>query len=227
VLARIPPHERARFVDTTLSPDANAKWLEFAPSASDMPAPWWDSVRGIHDAYMPVERHGEIAAAVRARPNRGVWMQIDSPWHDHRLPSLGDAIELFRSVQAVLPSEADVEEFRPGVGYEQTVAEMLRMGARMVAVKRGAAGSAVFERDKGLVGRIRALDVVAVDPTGAGDAFCGGFLAGLLVSGDPVTAARYGTVSASFAVEAAGLVGLVHADRSEARARLAALAESP
>jgi len=226
VLARMPVEERPRFVDTTLLPEADAKWLDFSPGASDMPAAWWDSVRGVHDAYMPVERHGEIAAAIRARPNRGIWMQIDSPWHDRKRPDLDDAIELFRNVQAVLPSEADIEDFQPGVGYEETVEEMLRMGARLIAVKRGAAGSAVFARDKGLIAKIRALEVVVVDPTGAGDAFCGGFLAGLLASGDPVMAARYGTVSASFAVEAAGLGRLAHADPSEARARLATLAVS-
>ena len=39
------------------------------------------------------------------------------------------------------------------------------------------------------------------DPTGAGDAFCGGFQVGLFETGDPVQAALYGAVSASFVIE--------------------------
>ena len=40
-----------------------------------------------------------------------------------------------------------------------------------------------------------------VDTTGAGDAFCGGFQVGLFETGDPVQAALYGAVSASFVIE--------------------------
>ncbi|CAF9931381.1 MAG: Ribosome bioproteinsis protein [Heterodermia speciosa] len=44
-----------------------------------------------------------------------------------------------------------------------------------------------------------------VDPTGAGNAYLGGFAIGLLGSSDLVTAAKYGTVAASFALEQIGL----------------------
>ncbi|KAL8959598.1 MAG: hypothetical protein Q9193_003568 [Seirophora villosa] len=45
-----------------------------------------------------------------------------------------------------------------------------------------------------------------VDPTGAGNAFLGGFAIGLQQeTSDPVRAARYGTVAASFALEQPGL----------------------
>ncbi|KAL9058675.1 MAG: hypothetical protein Q9206_001833 [Seirophora lacunosa] len=44
-----------------------------------------------------------------------------------------------------------------------------------------------------------------VDPTGAGNAFLGGFAIGLQETSDPVRAARYGTVAASFALEQLGL----------------------
>ncbi len=57
--------------------------------------------------------------------------------------------------------------------------------------------------------------------TGAGDAFCGGFLAGYLLIGDPVEAAMRGVISASFAVEGVGLQGLMAADVRTAQERLA------
>jgi hypothetical protein len=49
------------------------------------------------------------------------------------------------------------------------------------------------------------------------------FLAGMQTSRDVVTAARYGTVSASFAVEAHGLAGLVGSSRKVAVDRLASI----
>jgi sugar/nucleoside kinase (ribokinase family) len=42
------------------------------------------------------------------------------------------------------------------------------------------------------------------DPSGAGDAFCGGFLAGFHKTNDPVLAACYGNVSASLKIEGSG-----------------------
>jgi hypothetical protein len=44
-----------------------------------------------------------------------------------------------------------------------------------------------------------------VDTTGAGNCFLGGFAVGLLETGDPVKAAHYGAVAASFVVQQLGL----------------------
>ena len=49
------------------------------------------------------------------------------------------------------------------------------------------------------------VEVEVVDPVGAGNAFCGGFLTGWVQSGDLLTAGLYGVVSASFLVEAEGV----------------------
>jgi ribokinase len=40
-----------------------------------------------------------------------------------------------------------------------------------------------------------------VDVTGAGDAYCGGFMIGLAQTGDPLEAALRGSVSASLVIE--------------------------
>ena len=48
------------------------------------------------------------------------------------------------------------------------------------------------------------MPVDTVDTIGAGDAYCGGFLAGLVETGDPLEAGLRGTVSASFAVQGYG-----------------------
>jgi len=49
-----------------------------------------------------------------------------------------------------------------------------------------------------------------VDPTGGGNAFCGGFCAGWTQSREIVTAATYGNIAASFVIEQYGLPRLEH-----------------
>ena len=71
---------------------------------------------------------------------------------------------------------------------------------------------------------VPALSVDARESTGAGDAFCGGFLAGLVSTNDPLCALLCGTVSASFAVESFGPFRLLAASRIEAASRLRTLA---
>lgn len=78
----------------------------------------------------------------------------------------------------------------------------------------------VWDRAAAAPVAVPALRVEALDPTGAGDSFCGGFLAGLVETGDPVRAARFGAVSASRIVTCFGADGAMPLDRSTARAAL-------
>jgi ribokinase len=64
------------------------------------------------------------------------------------------------------------------------------------------------------------------DPTGAGDAFCGGFLAGYRRTFDPVQAAVYGNISASLVIEGQGPFYALDALSSLAEARFEALLPS-
>jgi len=94
-------------------------------------------------------------------------------------------------------------------------------GAQVVALRMGAHGSLVS--DGASLVHVPALPAAVVDPTGAGNAYCGGFLAGYLQTGDVLTAARYGTVAASFLVEQAGLPPIHDQLRDAANQRLVAL----
>lgn len=84
-----------------------------------------------------------------------------------------------------------------------SVEQMLGPGRRAVVVTRGAQGAEVFRP-----GGSATVPAVAphelADPTGAGDGFAAGLLAGLLKGADPVTSAQLGAVVASFVLEAVG-----------------------
>jgi len=97
------------------------------------------------------------------------------------------------------------------------------MGCRFVAIKHGAGGSCIWDREQARGWHVPAYPARVRDVTGAGDAYCGGFLAGLCGQGDALEAALMGTVSASLAIEGSGAVYPLGALPGLARARLEAL----
>jgi 2-dehydro-3-deoxygluconokinase len=80
----------------------------------------------------------------------------------------------------------------------------LRLGPKVVLLKMGDAG-AYLATAGGRV-RIPTHDVQVVDATGAGDTFCGSFLARVLSGDDPEPAARYASVAAALKCTGYGAV---------------------
>ena len=97
-------------------------------------------------------------------------------------------------------------------GEAARIASLLSSGVGEVVVKRGAGGAEVHGPD-GLFETAAALDVPVVDTVGAGDAFCAGYLSGLLDGLGPAERLHRGTVLGGFAVATAGdWEGLPHRD---------------
>jgi sugar/nucleoside kinase (ribokinase family) len=71
-----------------------------------------------------------------------------------------------------------------------------------VVIKRGAFGQYLYDSASHTRWIIPAYPARVVDLTGAGDAFCGGFLAGYHRTYDPLQAALFGNISASLVIEA-------------------------
>ena len=74
-------------------------------------------------------------------------------------------------------------------------------GCEMVVIKRGERGQLLYDAGSKTRWEIPSYPSNVVNPTGAGDAFCGGFMAGYRRSYDPLEAALYGNISASVVVE--------------------------
>ncbi len=223
VFAQIPEPERARFTDYTVhgAEHRYRTWFACSPLPDDIPAEWIRAAAGCHAAALPVQRHIALMRHLRApRPN--IALHVDSPWYDERALNDDHATPLFRVIDTLLPSEADLAIADRGSDPLEAARRLVACGARRVVVKRGAEGSAIVTADAPVV-LVPATPAHVVDPTGAGDAYCGGFLAGLVATGDPIRAAACGTVSASFAVETIGPLALIDSPRAEARSRLDAL----
>lgn len=93
----------------------------------------------------------------------------------------------------------------------------LGLGPEIVVLRMGADGAYLGLPDRRVP--IPPVSCKPVDPTGAGDAFCGSFLARLIAGDAPEEAARYAAVAAALTTEAYGAVAPI--PRAEAvRARL-------
>ena len=74
-------------------------------------------------------------------------------------------------------------------------------GCEIIVIKRGVQGQLLFDVSTHTRWEIPSYPARLVNPIGAGDAFCGGFLAGFRKTYDPLEAALYGNIAASLVVE--------------------------
>jgi len=130
---------------------------------------------------------------------------------------------LLTRVDVVLLNDAEIRQLTKQPSIVRAVAEIRSWGPSMVVVKRGEHGVLVFAEDGAFALPGFPLEDV-LDPTGAGDAFAGGFLGYLAARGatrpwDARRAAVVGSVMASFQVEAFSLDRLDRLTPPEIRER--------
>jgi ribokinase len=179
--------------------------------------------RGVHLA--PSQPGVMVAMLDRFAPARMVVI-ADPGWQlaEHRLDALAPILS---RLDAFLPSEVELRAFVPGAAPADALAVLADRCPGAVAVKMGPQGVLVWDRVARAPVAVPAAPAATLDPTGAGDGFSGGFLAGLVETRDPVMAARFGAVSAARIVERFGADGALPPDRAAARAALARLSPRP
>ncbi|MFI6739848.1 carbohydrate kinase family protein [Nonomuraea sp. NPDC050451] len=108
---------------------------------------------------------------------------------------LGMARAFLPHVDYVLPNESQALLMTGASDVHEAARALLADGPRGVLVTLGAAGSLVVTPEGAET--VPALKVDVADTTGCGDAYCAGFLTGLLHGQDVLTAARWGTAAAA------------------------------
>ncbi len=134
---------------------------------------------------------------------------------------------LVRGLTAFLPSLEELTALFWGQTNDpwEMAAAIGEWGCEYVIVKCGARGQLVYDSVSKRRWEIPAYPARLADPTGAGDAFCGGFLAGYRKNYDPLEGALRGNISASLAVEGSGPFHPLDVAPGLAEARLSALRE--
>ncbi len=219
----LPPALRG-YVHSTPRQDEAGAFEPLALRPQDWP-PAYGQADAVHLAPLPLATHLHVPAALRAR---GVRLISLDPGERYMIPRCATAVRaLLPQVDVFLPSDQEVRSFfGEGVDPWEAAETFAAWGAPLVVVKAGAAGVYLLDAEQGLRRRLRAYhqadDTRVVDVTGAGDSFCGGFLAGLQQTGDPIRAAQMGLVSASLVIEGYGALYALGLERETAVGRLAA-----
>ena len=132
---------------------------------------------------------------------------------------------LLNGVTAFLPSQEEICNLFWGQTHDLwEMAEAISMyGCEYVVIKCGARGQLLYDSNRKRKWEIPAYPARLADPTGAGDAFSGGFLAGYCRNYDPLEGVLYGNVSASLKLEGSGAFYPLDVLPGLAEARLGAL----
>jgi hypothetical protein len=137
----------------------------------------------------------------------------------------GDVPAIVTGLSAFLPSEEDMRFLFQGRSEDlwEMIEAVASYGCEIVVVKRGERGQLLYEVASHNRWEIPAYASRVVDPSGAGDAFCGGFLAGYRDTYDPLEAVLRGNISASLVVEGSGPFYALDAFPGLAQVRLEAI----
>jgi sugar/nucleoside kinase (ribokinase family) len=201
------------------------KWDDFSlttklsPGVDDVPELWRD-VNFVHLAPSDPERQLEL---IRYFSGKGAIVSLDVEKHFFKagkeaiieclkldpifIPSV-EHVQLLSGIQS-----DDIDDLWPWIS---------NCGVSLAVIKYGSQGAWIIDgkqREKWHIGVVENLHLV--DVTGAGDSFCGGFMAGFIITRDYLQAAAYGAVSASFIVESLGARKTDNFQKALAEQRLA------
>ncbi len=134
-------------------------------------------------------------------------------------------IRLIPHITALILNETEIKELTESQDLKIAIFKTHKLGVETVIIKRGKEGFLLSHKDKTF--KKSSYPVKAIDPTGAGDSFAGGFLGAFASSYNESvsfenlkTSCLYGSVLSSFAVEDIGLRSLLKLNLSKIEERL-------
>jgi pfkB family carbohydrate kinase len=173
--------------------------LDIAPTAEQIPATWLPAP-ALHLCPQAGNRHRDNLSALR---NSVRWISIDPSPHYSRSLDPVSLAQFLEGATAFLPS---AQELRPLLHRYEPAAlalELQRLGIAEVVLKRGA--DPIVLAHHGAVQSVPITSIPIVDPTGAGDSFCGAYAACRLLGHEPLEAARRAAASAALIVGCSGV----------------------
>jgi ribokinase len=179
---------------------------DISPTLADIPTAY-AAARGFHLAPMPLSRQLDLAHGLAPAAGVNRIVSLD-PFELVRDGTLAAWRDVLTHVDLFFVSE---DEWRLAGDADGIVPSLAGPRLRHVAFKRGANGGRLLDLHENRSRTWQSRSRTVVDATGAGDAFAGGFLAGLVTHGDVGRSIEQGIVAASFVIEDWGARGLVAA----------------
>lgn len=136
---------------------------------------------------------------------RGSPVIIWEPWDLFCIPENRDLFKSYvKQVDIVSPNIEEGYKLTGKSTPHQIAVELIKEGAKIVALRMGSQGSLVASVDGSMVD-IPAYPInPIIDVTGAGNSYCGGFVYGYVKTNDFFQAGCYGATSASFSIQQFG-----------------------
>ncbi len=175
------------------------KLLAIAPTAQEIPASWLPAP-ALHLCPQVGARHRDALAALRGRTG---WLSVDPSPHYSRDCSIEELARMLHGATAFLPSSNEISALIDSRDAGTVVLDLHRAGFAEVALKRGA--QSVLLAADGTLSSIPVQPTAVVDPTGAGDSFCGAYAACRLLGHTPPAAARRAAATAARIVGCSGV----------------------
>jgi sugar/nucleoside kinase (ribokinase family) len=141
---------------------------------------------------------------LRAQSEAVIYLDLEEdgvPGHE------AEILDLIASSDVFLPSEIEARMLSGTSDLVAAARSFSALGPPCVVIKQAERGCLVL--DHGLVTEVPTEPVVPVDPTGAGDAFCGAFAAAHLEHGDVLVAAGMAAQAARMAIGGYGVEALL------------------
>ncbi len=180
---------------------------ELAPTSlrhGDIPDVYQDAA-AVHLCPMDYMTHSLIPAMLRQGGTTTVTLDPAPGYMNATF--WNDVPSLITGLTAFLPAEEDLRALFEGRSddlWEMSDA-LAAYGCDFVVIKRGERGQLLYDASSKSRWEIPAYPSRLANPTGVGDAFCGGFLTGYRRAYDPLEAVLYGNVSASIVSEGSGI----------------------
>ncbi|MDH3674355.1 MAG: PfkB family carbohydrate kinase [Anaerolineae bacterium] len=176
---------------------------QLARELDKLPPDYWQA-RGFHLGVHPEEPDLDFIESLR---DLGAVVSVEPFRQAERLLTDIEVQRLMSAGQIISPNQQEAESLVGPGRPPDLIRRMVAAGAQVIALRQGSGGALVHRADTGETWDVPAVPTSLVDPTGAGNAFCGGFLVGWVQHADLRLAGLYGAVAASFLVEQVGLPG--------------------
>lgn len=191
--------------------------LILRPSARSIP----DGAEAAHFMGRGTPEEEEMVTALAARGLRLSAEPILTPPIDEM--ERGVIHRLLAAVELFSPGRLDAELLVGARPIPDLLRALSDLGPRIVALRRGAAGSILYDRTQDTFWQVPAAPARPVDVTGAGNAYCGALLVAHVQGAPLPEAAAAAAVSAALTLEQTGPAPLSPARQDEARRRRDAL----
>lgn len=205
--------------------DSRTRLLPYSLRQGDIPADFVDA-SAAHLCSLDYLTHSVLPAILRQAEFTAVTLD---PSHGYMNPTYWDDVPaLITGLTAFLPAEEEVRSLFHGRSADlwEMAEALAAYGCEIIVIKCGERGQLLYDAASRSRWEVPPYPARVVDPIGAGDAFCGGFLAGYRRSFDPLQAVLYGNISASLVVEGSDPFYALDALPGLAEARLNAIHQS-